>query len=205
MNKLCCYALIFLLLLFLVFFADYLKLRSETKQKDIPQKEITVNNSQPQINADPEKEKNLRYLLQKYLKSDLENEKSQDDSVITNRFLPDIKPLNDIVISQKFTELHNGIDLAAASGEIVIAAAAGKIVKSGYDEYFGNLVVIDHLNGYSSFYGHLSEIYVKENYFAEKKMQIGAVGSTGFSTGPHLHYAISENHEFIDPELLWTN
>ena len=193
--------MIFLLLLFLVFFADYQKLRKEAKQIDSPVENNTINNPQHQTTQ----KKDMRELLKKYLQYDHDDIHSPFDSVAVNRFLPDIKPLDDVVISQKFTELHNGIDLAAPSGESVIATAAGKIIKAGYDDYFGNLVVIDHLNGYSSFYGHLSMIYVEENYFAEKGMQIGAVGSTGFSTGPHLHYSISNSNIFINPETLWAN
>ncbi|MCF7919334.1 MAG: M23 family metallopeptidase [Candidatus Cloacimonetes bacterium] len=198
MSKFCCYLLILLLLLFFVYYLDNQKVVRELKQQE-------KNISEPII---PEKEtaekQDLRQLLEKYLQSARYSDYQQVDSLIANRFLPEMPPVKgEIFISQPFSELHQGVDIALPEGDIVYAAAAGKVIKAAFDEYFGNLIIIDHLNGYNSFYGHLSEIIVDENYFIEKEAPIGLAGSTGFSTASHLHFSISKNQKFIDPEELW--
>jgi len=96
--------------------------------------------------------------------------------------------------------MHTGIDLRGETGEPVHATAAGKISIAGRDGGYGNMVEIDHGNGLSTRYGHLSQIDVKVGDQIKIGQVIGAVGSTGRSTGPHLHYETRIDGEAVDPQ-----
>ncbi|MEN3791590.1 M23 family metallopeptidase [Fulvimarina sp. MAC3] len=95
--------------------------------------------------------------------------------------------------------LHSGIDYAAPSGSPIRATAAGTVVRASRAGGYGNLVEIDHGNGVKTRFGHMSRIDVKVGDEIERGMQLGAVGSTGRSTGPHLHYEIRRHGRAIDP------
>ncbi|MBN2442001.1 MAG: M23 family metallopeptidase [Spirochaetales bacterium] len=96
-------------------------------------------------------------------------------------------------------EVHNGIDIGAKEGSDVLAARAGKVIKCGYDKIYGNYVLIAHDEGYQSFYGHLKDFYVHLHMKVYSGMVIGRVGTTGRSTGPHLHFEIKKNGSYKDP------
>jgi len=96
--------------------------------------------------------------------------------------------------------MHTGLDFRAATGDPVRATANGKIVSSGWAGGYGRMVEIDHGNGLSTRYGHLSEINVKVGDTIRIGQVIGAVGSTGRSTGPHLHYETRIDGEAVDPQ-----
>ena len=96
--------------------------------------------------------------------------------------------------------MHTGLDFRAASGDPVRATANGKVVSSGWAGGYGRMVEIDHGNGLSTRYGHLSEIGVKVGDQIRIGQVIGAVGSTGRSTGPHLHYETRIDGEAVDPQ-----
>jgi len=96
--------------------------------------------------------------------------------------------------------MHTGLDFRAATGDPVRATAKGKIVSSGWAGGYGRMVEIDHGNGLSTRYGHLSEINVKVGDTIRIGQVIGAVGSTGRSTGPHLHYETRIDGEAVDPQ-----
>jgi murein DD-endopeptidase MepM/ murein hydrolase activator NlpD len=96
--------------------------------------------------------------------------------------------------------LHPGIDLRGEVGEPVHATADGKVVVAGWDGGYGNLVEIDHGNGLSTRYGHLSKIEVKVGQQVRIGQVVGEIGSTGRSTGPHLHYETRINGEAVNPE-----
>ena len=96
-------------------------------------------------------------------------------------------------------EFHEGVDLAADYGENVRAGASGTIVAAAYDGGYGNKVEIDHGNGYRTWYCHLSRIDVHPGEYVRKAEHIALVGSTGASTGPHLHYQIMLDGHPIDP------
>ena len=70
---------------------------------------------------------------------------------------------------------------------------------AGWDTYLGNLVRVDHGNGLESWYGHMSKMTVKEGQEVERGDQVGAVGSTGRSTGAHIHYEVHDNGKAVDP------
>jgi len=107
-------------------------------------------------------------------------------------------------VSQGFRHgKHMAIDLATRGGTQVRAADTGKVIKAGWsDNGYGYRVVIDHGIDYVTIYAHLSEYYVEEGDVVTKGEVIGAVGSTGNSTGPHLHFEIRDYGYLIDPLLV---
>jgi murein DD-endopeptidase MepM/ murein hydrolase activator NlpD len=96
--------------------------------------------------------------------------------------------------------MHTGLDFRASTGDPVRATANGKVVSSGWAGGYGRMVEIDHGNGLSTRYGHLSEIGVKVGDLIKIGQVIGAVGSTGRSTGPHLHYETRIDGDAVDPQ-----
>jgi len=95
---------------------------------------------------------------------------------------------------------HDGIDLGGRTGDPVFAAADGTVVQAGYDRGAGNHIVIRHGNGIETVYMHLSKVEVKKGQNVKKGEQIGKLGSTGRSTGPHLHYEVRRNGEPVNPK-----
>ncbi len=95
--------------------------------------------------------------------------------------------------------LHPGVDLRESIGAPARATAAGKVIAAGWRGGYGNMVEIDHGNGLTTRYGHLSAILVTEGQSVEARDIIGRVGSTGRSTGPHLHYEVRVDGEPVDP------
>lgn len=96
-------------------------------------------------------------------------------------------------------EFHNGVDFAAPEGTPVYATAAGTVSEMGWNPIFGLMVLIDHGNGLHTLYGHLSSTYVEKGQRVQQSTLIGAVGSTGRSTGPHLHYTVYRYGVAVDP------
>jgi len=96
--------------------------------------------------------------------------------------------------------MHTGLDFRAATGDPVRVTANGKVVSSGWMGGYGRMVEVDHGNGLSTRYGHLSEIHVKIGESVRIGQVIGAVGSTGRSTGPHLHYETRIDGDAVDPQ-----
>lgn len=94
---------------------------------------------------------------------------------------------------------HKGIDIGASSGSPIVAAAAGTVTVSTYSESAGNYVTIDHGNGFHTVYMHASARYVKVGQKVSAGQQIAAVGSTGYSTGPHLHFGVMKNGVYVNP------
>lgn len=95
--------------------------------------------------------------------------------------------------------MHNGIDIAASPGAPVFAPADGVVSFAGYDAGYGKLVSIDHGYGVITRYGHLSQISVEVGQRITRRELIAAVGNTGRSTGPHLHYEVRVNNVPVDP------
>jgi murein DD-endopeptidase MepM/ murein hydrolase activator NlpD len=95
--------------------------------------------------------------------------------------------------------MHTGLDFRSSSGEPVRATAAGKVSTAGWNGGYGKLVEVDHGNGFATRYGHLSEILVSEDQLIRPGQIIGRVGSTGRSTGPHLHYETRVDGDAVDP------
>lgn len=94
---------------------------------------------------------------------------------------------------------HTGIDLAASTGTVVRASDAGRVSFAGTRGAYGKLVIIDHENGYQTYYAHLNTISVSAGTRVHKDQQVGTVGSTGRSTGPHLHFEVRINGVPVNP------
>ncbi|MCI8335260.1 MAG: peptidoglycan DD-metalloendopeptidase family protein [Lachnospiraceae bacterium] len=97
------------------------------------------------------------------------------------------------------TANHNGIDIGAPTGSAILASASGRVTTSKYSYSAGNYIVISHGNGVSTVYMHCSALYVSEGEMVSQGQTIGAVGSTGFSTGPHLHFGVMVNGAYVNP------
>jgi murein DD-endopeptidase MepM/ murein hydrolase activator NlpD len=112
---------------------------------------------------------------------------------LTSRFGPRVSP---------FTgrrQVHAGIDIAAASGTSIYAPARGRVTFAGRKGPLGNALVVDHGFGVKTVYGHTKEIHVSTGDTVERGQEIAAIGSTGRSTGPHLHYVVEVNGKARDP------
>jgi murein DD-endopeptidase MepM/ murein hydrolase activator NlpD len=96
--------------------------------------------------------------------------------------------------------MHTGLDFRGSTGEPVRATAAGKVVTAGWNGGYGKMVEIDHGNGLSTRYGHLSVIDVEEGQSVRVGQVVGKIGSTGRSTGPHLHYETRVDGDAVDPQ-----
>ena len=96
-------------------------------------------------------------------------------------------------------ENHPGMDIDGEKGDPVVASANGVVVKAGLNGGYGNLIELDHGNGMTTRYGHLSEIEVEVGEQVTRGQEIGKVGSTGRSTGPHLHYEVRIDGEAVNP------
>ena len=119
-----------------------------------------------------------------------------ENARITSRFGYRTNP-----VSGKYG-FHTGLDLAAAEGTPVSAAFYGIIIETGSSDVWGNYVLIEHSEGFRTYYCHLSEIYVNEGAVLRQGETIGTVGSTGWSTGPHLHFEVRINGVRVNPEQL---
>ncbi|MEH2109436.1 murein hydrolase activator EnvC family protein [Nostoc sp.] len=98
-----------------------------------------------------------------------------------------------------YRRFHAGLDFAASYGSKIRAADSGTVIFAGWYGGYGRAVIIDHGKGITTLYGHTSELYVTEGQTVERGQAIGAVGSTGFSTGPHLHFEVRRNGTPVDP------
>ncbi|MBT9130289.1 MAG: Murein DD-endopeptidase MepM [candidate division WS2 bacterium] len=124
------------------------------------------------------------------------------------RRTPDIYPLSGPIVSHfgwrrhpiwGGRDFHRGVDIMAPYGSAVRASAEGKVIDVGYLGSLGLTVTISHRDGISTVYAHLSKRAVKENQLVSKGQIIGFVGTSGFSTGPHLHYEVRLNGNPVDP------
>ncbi|MBQ9976206.1 MAG: peptidoglycan DD-metalloendopeptidase family protein [Clostridia bacterium] len=97
------------------------------------------------------------------------------------------------------TDFHRGVDFAAAYGTDILATNSGTVIRSNYSSSFGNVVVIDHGGGICSLYAHASQRLVSYGDVVKKGDVIAKIGSTGDSTGNHLHFCILEDGEYVDP------
>ena len=99
-------------------------------------------------------------------------------------------------------EFHPGMDIDGERGDEVLAPANGTVISAGYKGGYGNMVEIDHGNGLTSRYGHMSKIETEVGKHITRGDLIGQVGSTGRSTGPHLHFEVRLNDKPINPRLF---
>lgn len=96
-------------------------------------------------------------------------------------------------------QFHNGVDMAAPSGSPILAAYDGEVIAASYSPAMGNYIMIDHGDGIITIYMHASAISVSTGKMVARGERIGSVGSTGRSTGPHLHFSVRENGSYVSP------
>lgn len=97
---------------------------------------------------------------------------------------------------------HTGTDMACPTGTPILAAMSGKVTTTGLNRVYGNYVIIDHGNGYQTLYAHMSKIIATKGQWVSQGTRIGLVGSTGYSTGPHLHFTVYKNGKLVDPKTV---
>lgn len=97
---------------------------------------------------------------------------------------------------------HTGLDLAAPEGTPISASFYGRIIETGNSDVWGKYVLMEHSDGLHTYYCHLSEIYVNEGAIIRQGETVGLVGSTGWSTGPHLHFEVRINGVRVNPETV---
>lgn len=131
--------------------------------------------------------------------------------------MPSIFPLKDVIdfrVSsaygvrnhpiEKKTKFHHGIDLACKKGTYVVAAANGVVRKIYFSNYgYGHNIIMDHQFGFRTRYGHLSFILVKKGQYVRQGELIAMVGSTGASTGAHLHFEVIKNNKHTNPSAYF--
>lgn len=119
--------------------------------------------------------------------------------VITSKFGNRLHP-----VLKKYS-LHTGVDIAGSgcNGDPVVAAAAGTVIKATYSKAYGNYVVIDHGGGITTLYAHSSKLVVKAGDKVSAGQEIMKVGTTGYSTGPHLHFEVRKNGTYLNPLDGW--
>lgn len=100
---------------------------------------------------------------------------------------------------KRWGKTHKGIDIAADMGDNIVAADEGTVIFSGTQESYGKVIIIDHQNGYTTRYAHCSKLYAKKGECVGRGDLIAAVGNTGNSTGPHLHFEIRRDNTALDP------
>ncbi len=117
---------------------------------------------------------------------------------ITSRFGPRIHPVTGAYKN------HTGLDIGAGYGAAIVAADGGTVILADVNGGYGNCVMIDHGNGYVTLYGHMSSYAVSEGQSVSQGDTVGYVGSTGVSTGPHLHFEVRSGGSRIDPEQFFS-
>ena len=117
------------------------------------------------------------------------------------------RPISGGKITSRFGErssvrssAHTGLDLAAPTGTTIKAAASGKVIFAGYKGSYGYMIKIECDNGYEMWYAHCSKLYVSAGVRVSAGDKIAAVGSTGNSTGSHLHFEIRKNGKALNPQ-----
>ncbi|NEW07297.1 M23 family metallopeptidase [Paenibacillus sp. SYP-B3998] len=110
---------------------------------------------------------------------------------------PVVSPSISSTFGVRWGKLHKGIDITGNKN--IMAADNGKVIETGYKSDYGNYVIINHLNGYETLYGHMSKVTTSEGTIVEKGDKIGIMGSTGDSTGVHLHFEVHNSGELQNP------
>lgn len=141
--------------------------------------------------------------------SEIENEMREIRAAVDPAFLPSVWPHQGKINNEfgfrrnpfggRSYEFHSGMDIDGERGDLVIAPSGGTVIKAGWSGGYGNMLEIDHGNGLTTRYGHLSKIEVGVGDQITRGQLVAYVGSTGRSTGPHLHYELRLNDKSINP------
>ena len=206
--------LIIVLLITAWFYAENVKLKKQViKQEEeleistnyIKQLNKKIAEDRNLVSSSQTSEGKIQKLMDTYLEEQNKNANGDADKVTLysdqRRFLPDIVPIKgDFAISQRYSEEHPALDLAAPKGTEVVAVAAGEILSVYYDDIYGNVIMVDHLNEYATLYAHLATTFFEGKSTVEKGETIALVGNTGNSSAPHLHYEIMLEGNNVNPE-----
>ena len=122
-------------------------------------------------------------------------ESSPIDGESSSGFGYRMHPIDDVI------RFHYGTDFAADMGTEIRAFADGTVLEAGFSEGYGNYIKLDHGNGFVTLYGHCSELWVSEGEIVSRSQAIALVGSTGRSTGPHLHFELIHDGCYLNPEF----
>lgn len=139
------------------------------------------------------------------IEAEIEEQKEIESHTVQGIYL-EVTPVSGIITSRFGNREsirsygHTGLDIAAPAGTPIRATAAGEVIFSGYSGGYGYVVKISHGNGIQTYYGHCSELYVSTGDTVEAGDVIAAVGSTGNSTGNHLHFEVRVNGEVVNPQ-----
>lgn len=195
----------------------YLKIRNESLEKEIVRlkkieltlKEIDKERKKLLIMLGIEKVPKVKdftnLIFNYYTNSHLYSKLNITDTTDTAGVIEDelfylqVPPTVGFFITRPYSKDHPGIDFATSLGKPVFAVADGVVEKTGYNDRYGNFVIIRHTVNYKSFYGHLEDIIVSEGDSVKARDVIGHVGSTGKSTAPHLHFELWHRGVPIDP------
>jgi murein DD-endopeptidase MepM/ murein hydrolase activator NlpD len=155
------------------------------------------------------------YIQSKSFDDVIQLAKSKEDML---RRIPAIQPLHDKDVVRfasgfgmrihpvyKTRKMHNGVDLTAPTGTKIYATGDGVISNADFSRGYGKRVVIDHGYSYKTLYAHMSRVLVRKGQTVKRGDVIGLVGSTGTSTGPHLHYEVIKNNRPVDPINYYLN
>lgn len=168
-----------------VFYTDYTEKAQSVFNSTFPEINKYMNKS-PEVDETQEKEKNEDFVFESY----------PVNGEITSTYGTRIHP-----VTNK-SETHTGVDIAVAEGTEVKAVYEGTVEEVKDDDELGIVVVINHANGFKTIYGHLSELKVNKSDKVTRDSVIALSGSTGLSTGPHLHFEVLFNDESVDPTSL---
>ena len=182
----------------------------ETERAALSAKKSTLNadkKEQNKLKAELEKEEDRLVAEANKLHKELQSMISTSGPVVADKWVwptPSSRyisyyfgwRIHPVYNKEKF---HTGIDIGASSGSKIVACGSGTITKAEWYGGYGNCVVIDHGGGIVSLYGHMSSIGVKAGQKVTAGQEIGKVGSTGVSSGPHLHLEFSKNGQLVDP------
>ena len=124
---------------------------------------------------------------------------------MTNQFVVPTKGVITSAFESRWGRNHDGIDIANDLGTPIQAARDGKVSFVGWLSGYGNTIMIEHKQGYTTLYGHLQAILVDQGSFVKAGQIIAKMGSTGNSTGPHLHFEVERDGVLMDPAVIFNN
>lgn len=176
----------------------------ETKMQDL----IVADEAISKLYVEPVKKVTVakKTTTKKYASSGSVNTATTTSSAKASLGISLIRPVSGTITSRfgsrssVRSSAHTGLDIATSTGTPIVAAASGTVTFSGYKGSYGNMVVISHGNGVQTYYGHCSALYVSAGQAVSQGQKIAAVGSTGNSTGPHLHLEVRVNGVAYNPQ-----
>ena len=159
--------------------------------------ETVVNKTEPERKEEISEDKNERTVFENPEMAEYIEESKQ-----INKSMPNLIPVNGW-LTKRYDVIHKGVDIAAPVGTPIFSALDGKVSFVGWDSILGNVVKVEGMSGYTTVYGHCSNIFAKKGDFIRKGEIIASVGKTGIAEAPHLHYEIIANSINVNPELFF--